>query len=246
MDDPAHAAAPVVAALAGLGPFFALRATPPDAVTTGWRPLTTLLDDPAAMSRRVDAARAALAAARGVPPSAVPGRVAASAVHLGLCARLLSPVLATALLGVRRVPEVGELLWRDEPGSTFPLALAPDLLAPAGRVEPLHWAEDVVARLVLPVHRAWAAQCPSPHVRLGNVAAGVHGAAVVLRLAGPRTQDATPFASALLAHPVLRSTTTGRPGRASFRRRSCCLLYRAAGRAAPEAVCSDCVLRGPG
>jgi hypothetical protein len=239
--------APVADALSGFGPFFAVRAAEPDAATTGWRPLSALLDDPAAVSRRVDAGRTALAAARGVTSSQVPRRVAASAVHLGLCARLLSPALGMALLGVPRVPTADELLWRDEPGSTFPLALPPGCLRGVGAAEPARWAADVVAYLVLPVHDAFAAQCPSVHVRLGNVAAGVHGALAVLRRALPQESgaDGPParLAAALLAHPVLRDASSGVPGRATFRRRSCCLLYRTTGRATPGALCGDCVLR---
>jgi ferric iron reductase protein FhuF len=81
----------------------------------------------------------------------------------------------------------------------------------------------------------------SARILWGNAASAVHGAATVLAANRPdRAAPARQLAALLLARPPLRGTGTWTAD-GGFRRRSCCLIYRAA--AAPEAICGDCVLR---
>ncbi|MFJ2954511.1 (2Fe-2S)-binding protein [Streptomyces sp. NPDC087270] len=134
----------VRAALAELGPFFAveaIKAVEPvqaagraEAAGEGpgpWRSMAELADpaDPAdgsgALAARVAAVRGVLAAGGGQPAEAVEERVAASVVHLGLVARLLSPYLALAVLYGRAPGRVrlADLRWRPALGGPYPLAL---------------------------------------------------------------------------------------------------------------------------
>ena len=93
------------AELAQLGPYFAVSIHPPGrSLPSPWRPLSTLLDSPEDLQRRIVEVRAALAAGR--PPDAVEFRVAASVTHLGVAARLISPALGTAVL-LGRAPRDG-------------------------------------------------------------------------------------------------------------------------------------------
>ena len=63
--------------------------------------------------------------------SAVERRVAASAVLLGLAARLLSPALAAAVLdGVLLDLDLTRLRWQPSPGSAFPMAVPAEALRP--------------------------------------------------------------------------------------------------------------------
>ena len=79
--------------LARLGPFFAV-----EEVDDGpWRPLDDLLSGPA-LAERVAWTGEALSARAGVD---VEERVAASTASLGIFARLLSPAIGAALLGVK-------------------------------------------------------------------------------------------------------------------------------------------------
>jgi ferric iron reductase protein FhuF len=84
----------------------------------------------------------------------------------------------------------------------------------------------------------------SPRVVWGNVASAVNGAASALAAAAPdHAHQGRSLAILLLRHPALRQTSSGEPGTVGFRRRSCCLIYRAAPDA-DGAVCGDCVLVG--
>ena len=80
----------------------------------------------------------------------------------------------------------------------------------------------------------------SPIVLQGNIASAVNAAAAMIARARPdlATQAAT-LRSALLSAPELAGTWTS--SAEGFRRRSCCLIYRAAP-AATSAVCGDCIL----
>ena len=80
----------------------------------------------------------------------------------------------------------------------------------------------------------------SPIVLQGNIASAVNAAAGMIARARPdlATQAAT-LRSGLLGAPELAGTWTSSAG--GFRRRSCCLIYRAAP-APTSAVCGDCIL----
>lgn len=88
----------------------------------------------------------------------------------------------------------------------------------------------------------FAAWGVSPHILRGNAASAVNGAVTMAVAARPELGPrARALAASLLDGPPLRGAAgTGPDG--SFRRRSCCLIYRAApGHAG--ALCGDCVLR---
>ena len=239
--------------LAGLGPFFAVALHDEAAEPVGqWRPLAELVTRPDVVRTRSESARAVLAELGGRPVEAVELGVAASTVHLGLTARLVSPLLALAALGRgERVPSLQQLWWQDEVGGAVPLSLprsALDVVA-AGDVagDPARWVDGLLTGPLHEVGTAFAALVPSPHVRAGNLASAVHGAVTVLGadpllFPAPGVQRARRLAELLLAHPLLQSEAVGEPGTGGFRRRSCCLIYRAAGRGAAQAVCGDCVL----
>lgn len=81
----------------------------------------------------------------------------------------------------------------------------------------------------------------SPHILHGNTASAVNGAATMIIAARPDLTGRTgAIASLLLTHPPLReASTTTTDG--AFRRRSCCLIYRAAP-GNRGALCGDCAL----
>src|SRR5258708_21308145 len=78
------------------GPYFTIH---PWASGAGWRPLSALISDPAALTDRVGHARGVLAGQAGIPPADVEERGAASTVFLGLAAQLVSPLLGAAASG---------------------------------------------------------------------------------------------------------------------------------------------------
>ena len=228
---------------AAFGPFFAFRAhRPEEPPAAPWRPMAELVADPGVSASRVEAVRRALAAGHGRPPEEIEPRVAASVAHLGLAARLVSPFLAVLTLrGAAPALPLQSLRWQPLPGSTFPLSL------PVAGATPAPDVPDPVAALldgpVRALQAAMARWSVSPRVLRGNVASAVNGAAVALSSAAPGHADRARWAAGrLLAHPSLRGTfERGPDGR--FRRRGCCLIYRAAP-GARGAVCGDCVLAG--
>ncbi len=111
--------------LAGLGPFFAVEThRPGEAAAAPWQPLGTLLGSATALAARIDAVRDSLAAAAGCPASRIDRRVAASVTQLGVAARLISPVLGSAVLGVPLGINVGQARWVPGLGGPFRLSLA--------------------------------------------------------------------------------------------------------------------------
>ncbi|GES29992.1 (2Fe-2S)-binding protein [Streptomyces angustmyceticus] len=124
MTDPTAARREQVAVL---GPFFAFEThaagTQPAAP---WRTLREVAREESGVLReRVAAVRASLAARGGRPAEAVELRVAASVAHLGLVARVLSPVLGlTALYGPPpQPPTLDDLRWHSGLGGAFALSL---------------------------------------------------------------------------------------------------------------------------
>jgi hypothetical protein len=235
--------------LTGLGQFFAVDLHDPPAQPTGrWRPLAEVVSRPDVVRARTQSARAVLAELSGQPVEAVEPRVAASTVHLALAARLVSPLLALAALGrANPIPPLGQLWWQDQVGGAVPLSLPQSALDARPDGDPVSWADDLLTGPLHELSAAFAALVPSPHVRAGNLASAIHGAVTVLgadpsRFPAHGVQRARLLAEVLLGHPVLRSEAVGEPGTGGFRRRSCCLIYRAGGRVAAHAVCGDCVL----
>ena len=203
-------------------------------------------DDRAAARRTGRRRQGDLAAAGGQPPDAVEPRVAASVAHLGLAARLVSPALAAAVLHGRPLHyELAALRWQPALGGPVPVSLPDDALHPP--VASPGQLADTVARLLLDGPLAELA-CRvgalgvSPHILLGNTASAVNGAATALAAARPELAPCThAFAALLLDRAPLRPQSARTAARA-FRRRSCCLIYRAAPDRA-GALCGDCALR---
>lgn len=220
---------------ADLGPYFAITDYPGSAPDGGWQPLAGLITDPAALSIRIETVRARLSPGDRLAER----RPVASAVLLGLAARLLSPMLASAILDGRLLDlRLPGLYWLPSPDSGFPLAIPADS-APAtdlatGLAEVL---TGPIGELVAGVRAA----CPlSPRVAWGNVGSALNGAAIVLGQQRPVLASQTyRLTAAVLARPPLNLVDP--VAGPAFRRNSCCLLYRIvpAGR---DALCADCVL----
>jgi len=246
---------------ARFGPYFALdlidvSAGPP----AGWIAVADLADSATdTFGRRVRAVRAALAGGRSLPAEAVDERVAVSVAQLGLCARLVAPALAFAVL-TGRPPSLDprRLYWRDVLGGPFPLALghppggsggARPTVRGADRLA-VGFAAGVLRPVVEPIVDAAARGYPvSRRVLWGNVASAVAGAAKMLgRAEPPLAAPAWRVVDELCGGGELGGSAGGplrgaggRVGPERFRRRSCCLIYRLAPPGA-RAVCEDCVL----
>ncbi|PKV96173.1 FhuF-like iron-sulfur protein [Amycolatopsis echigonensis] len=217
--------------LTGLGPFFAVDTHPAGEPAEPWRPLSEVLDDGPVLRERVAQNRAVLGG------DFVEPRVAASIAHLGLAARIISPALGLAV-GAGAVPDYSTAWWQPKLGGAFPLSLEENppvesdvVSAFASRVlrGPLARLDDAMAQFSL-----------ARNVRRGNVASALNGAVTVLRSERPEWTDRIArIVAALEELPELTGTGTRENGR--FRRRSCCLFYRAApDRNGPK--CGDCVL----
>ncbi len=230
--------------LAALGPFFAVRAhRPGQAPAAPWRPASELAGLPAPLAERVALVRGVLAARGGRPASAIDPRVAASAVHLGLIARLVSPALAAAALGRHLDVRLDGLWW--QPGLGGPVPLSVPVPVPGARPVPGDWHHQLLDEVIAPLTTATSRAVPvSDRVLRGNVASAINAAAGQLAAARPGLAcPAWAAARALFASPWL-AREPGPPG-PGFRRASCCLFYRLAPDARPAraAICGDCVLR---
>lgn len=197
--------------------------------------MSELIDGSGVLADRIAAVRAFLAAGTAQQDSAVELRVAASVVHLGLVARVLSPVLALAVLH-RRVGRVraADLLWQPTLGSMFPLSVRSAALdGGEGFAEP-----ECVGEFGAAVARFGV----NEHILRGNVASALAAAGRTLAEARPDRRDDV---RALIGGRLAGAGGFEPDG--SFRRRSCCLIYRAA----PDrrgGLCGDCALapvRGP-
>lgn len=233
------ASAPVSEELTALGPYFALEFHEGPEAAQPWRPMTELVDSFDALAARVAEVRGHLAAGTGQKASAVEPRVAASVVHLGLVARVVSPLLALAVLHRRGGDvQIADLWWQPMLGSMFPLSVRDTALGSEGAV-----TTGAVAELGAAMARFGV----NGHILRGNVASALAGAGKMLTAARPDLHDDI---RALIDRHLDSSHLAGsggfEPG-GSFRRRSCCLIYRAA----PDhkgGLCGDCVLapaRGP-
>ncbi|MEV6171709.1 (2Fe-2S)-binding protein [Streptomyces sp. NPDC051954] len=241
MTSPPTASA-VIEEITALGPFFAVEAHPPGTEPADpWQPMSRPL-----LAARVTGVGDWLATAGGQPPGAVEVRVAASVAHLGLAARLISPALAAAVLhGLVLAPGLDDLRWRPVIGGPIPLSLPYDAFTAEPADSPPRLADELSSRLLDGALRELAdtmAQFSvSRHILRGNTASAVNGAATMITAARPDlTARTRTLSSLLLQRPPLRDTSTSTPDGA-FRRRSCCLIYRAA----PDgkgSLCGDCAL----
>ncbi len=230
-----RSAAQALADAVTLGPFFAVCEEPgPD-----WVSWAELVDgDP--LKRRISDVRAALAA--GPEVSDVDPRVAASIAHLGLVARLVSPLLGVALTGgvLPVAPPAGVRLLLAG-GNPLPLALLEVRMVRAGEPDAVaaaldrEWLRPTVHPLSA---RVAALTGLSRQVLDGNAVSAVAGALRMAATARPSLAGAVgSVLDAVLTRGSLAGTGTRRDGGA-FVRRSCCLFYRLPG----AGTCGDCVL----
>ena len=230
--------------LAAFGPFFAVGSHPSAAAPAApWRPASELTTPDGPLRDRVASVRATLAARAGTDaPAEVDPRVAASAVHLGLVARLVSPALGAAVLRGRADLRPPGLWWQNVPSGPVPLSV-PGEDQPADGATAGEWDRLLLNETVAPVTAAVARLVTvSGRVLWGNVASAVNAAAAqVARQRPDLAGDAWRAAGRLFASPLLRGEP--HPPGPGFRRSSCCLFYRLAS-GNPAAVCGDCVLAG--
>ena len=232
--------------LAELGPFFGLSAQHSG---PGWQDLASLLRDPAVLSRKVRLAEAAICTE--IERESVRRRVAASTVQLALVARVASPMIAGAVLGGVVIElDLRQSFWRDVPGEVMSVAV-PRLVAQ--RPESLSDLaasidEQLIDTAIVPLIATTRAVAQiSARVLWSNVSSAIAGATAVLVSRRPDVSGrAYEVAGAVLALPRLRGTggyetPNESHGPGQFRRRSCCLIYRAPS----MSVCGDCVLVGP-
>jgi hypothetical protein len=235
------------AAVAAIGPFFAV-ATGPEPPAGGWVSVRSLGrsgdDDP--IAARVAAVRDALG---------TDARTAASTTFQGLAAQLVAPLFAAFVIGGGLpAPEhapAGHLTdgladvlhWR--PGGPGPWLWWPGT---GGAVAPCTDEElaDVLLGLLAPPTAAVRARVRVAHrVLSSNVASAVASARRLLGAARPDVAvRATAAAERILSDPALTSAVRLLPPeppdlRWTFRRRSCCLYYRVPG----GGICGDCVLQ---
>jgi hypothetical protein len=240
-------------AAAEIGPFFRLelhdRELPP-----GWQPaerlfLSGLAEPTASTALRLGTDEM---------------RVAASILHLGVAARLWSPVLGCALLaGV--VPDLTSLAVSTKPSIRLGLAdpagwragspteLAGSARSPAAQADPagspaaqadpagspVELAELIPAVVAGPL-AGFARALPvrlADGLRRGNSASAMAAAlGEVVRARPDLAESAATLAAALLRTPGLAGGGWLTGSGLAFRRRSCCLYYRVPG----ASVCGDC------
>lgn len=191
--------------------------------------MRSLLADFTALDRRVDFVRLTLSAAG----QDVPRRVAASVVHLGVVGRILAPALAAVALGGRApLLTADELWWQDDLGGVFPLSVS----LSAGMPGDDRMLDGVIGAFSGVFEERYGVPA---RTLSGNVASTVNSAARQLAVARPALGDAARLAAdaVLSDERVEGGRLRAGPG---FRRRSCCLIYQAAGSRA--GVCGDCVL----
>ncbi|MFD9716458.1 (2Fe-2S)-binding protein [Streptomyces sp. NPDC059076] len=219
-------AAEVRAALldvAGLGGFFAVRLGGPD---LGWHPVTE------SYARGFPDLVAATAARHRSPEP----RLGASIAQLGHAARLWSPVLAcTVLHGI--VPDLSGLQHADE----GPALRLPDATGQYAEGVP-RLADELYAAVMtgqLDPLRAGLRVKVAPRLLDGNSASALVEAGRAILVARPGARERL----TVLIDELLRTRRLAGTGRITgpeltFRRRSCCLYYRAPA----GAKCGDCGL----
>jgi hypothetical protein len=247
----AHAApaltAPIGQALrdaARLGTIFTIR-QPGDALPSdvGWRPYTRLAEaaGPILLNRQVDVTAERLGTDLRRP--------AASVLHLGACAAICAPLLATAAIHAV-VPRMSPAqLQFGYPGvGSLQLALTTVPAGDAGLLPELagHLIDVALRRLLGPFTAALTTAVPLPETTLaGNVFSALAAAArlVVPQPAGSRARALVDLIAR--RHPPLHHAGVlhWRDPEAAgyFSRRNCCLFYQVPG----GGTCGDCILAHP-
>jgi ferric iron reductase protein FhuF len=235
--------------LAAFGPFFAVDTHVPGSVPhKPWRSMNELVENPDALTDRIEAVRAGLAAASKQSPDAVEFRVAASVTHLGLIARFISPALALAITtGELLMLDLENTRWQPMLGGAFPLSvpLCAHTINHDTRSKPEHIAHYLANHVfngpVRALVHATRSLSVSPHTLWGNVASAVNTATSMIEARQPSmTHRARAIVASLLNQSPLHNTSIPTTN-GTFRRRSCCLIYRVAP-VPTAAVCGDCIL----
>lgn len=191
--------------------------------------MTELVDGSFALQGRVQAVRKALADRIDRQAADVAVRVAASVAHLGLVARVLSPVIGALALGRPPISVALEnLWWQDHLGGPVPLSVTfgADEPLPGSAVEAL--TEAMAARFPVSTRVLW-----------GNIGSAANSAARLVAAARPEQADSARAAADSVLTDARVDDGVLRTG-PYFRRRSCCLFYRLTNDR--RAVCGDCVL----
>ncbi len=209
-----------LAAVSAHGGFFALTV---GGSATGWHPVghcyadgfTDLIDATAAHYRTAEL------------------RVAASLVQLGHAARLWSPVLACAV-GHGVIPDLTNLQRADD---------AARLRLPEPVGEPVDPPPRTLYRVVVQDHleplAAGLRVKLAPALLAGNIASALVGASQELLAVRPDLREPiVATTGSLLGTGMLAGSGTITGGDLRFRRRSCCLFYRAPA----GSKCGDCAL----
>jgi hypothetical protein len=233
----------ILAGLAALGPFFSVHAHLPDErPQLPWLTVGDLTCRPELMRQRIAGVRHALAASAGSQAEQIEVRVAASAAHFGVVARLVSPALAALVFGYQLSTQPTELWWQNILGGPYPLCVP----VPAHRLDTGQRSAEaacrkLVSEVIEPVTSMVAEQVPlSFRVLWGNVASAINGASLQIAAKRPAAADAARhLAEVIFRTPQLR-TERNQPG-PGFRRSSCCLIYRLSAEQGKE-TCADCVL----
>ena len=212
-----------------MGGFFTAAVHPPQDTPAGpWRPLRSVFQDPTPLDDRVEFARLTLQAGG----RSVPTRVAASVVQLGVLARILAPALAATALRLGPLAlDADALWWQDDLGGVYPLSVTSG--------SEICLTGGVITELTALFRQRYGVP---PRTLWGNVGSAANGAARQLARLRPNLGGVAHLAAnAVLGDPrVDGGRLCAGP---DFRRRSCCLIYQAAG--SRVTVCGDCVLRPP-
>ncbi|MGX7680117.1 (2Fe-2S)-binding protein [Jatrophihabitans sp. DSM 45814] len=256
-----------IAVAARLGPFFEVdlasrqRGNPvPSAgpVAPPWIPLRELASEPAHARDRVRRAKTLMMSRLDLPESALPDRVIASIVFLGLSARLFAPSYGCLLLtGVSPSLTIDDVSWQAVDGGAMPLLVSSssgirdDRSAPQQPSKTVrdHLLAHTISNLIEPILTTFSREFRLSKIILwGNVASGVSGAARASMLIDPKPGPEDRRAAAALAAGLLETEPLANAADVPDiddenwqpRRRSCCLFYRVPG----AGTCGDCVLDG--
>ena len=229
--------------IAALGPFFSVEAhLPGERPHPPWLTVGALTSQPEPMRRRIAAVRQALPAGAGSQAEQIETKVAASAAHFGMVARLVSPALAALVFGYQLNTDPSQLWWQDVLGGAYPLSVPVQVHRLDGRSRSVETAcRQLLSEVIEPVTSVVTELVPlSTRVLWGNVASAVNSASIQVATRQPAAADAAPHIAAIIFRAPQLRAERNQPG-PGFRRSSCCLYYRLSAERA-NGTCGDCVL----